>query len=161
MGKTTELRREIRQRFVPYSETLGFKPDARQGPQFLQFRQVVGEDLHVFDIQWEKYGKQRFVVNFGKGSSNGIEFNGRKLQPNEMGVAHCPIRGRLKPGNGSLTSSWFRQDKHFLQRLFGGEPTFPPQQVVDQLIELFPELLEFFRSGKAGKHMHLFPSVKR
>lgn len=156
MGNTTELRREIKRTFVPFAEARGFIIDQRYAPQFLEFRRATGGELHLFDIQWEKYGKRRFVVNFGKCPSEGIDFNGEWLSPDRVSPAHCSANGRLQPGKGPMTSSWFRQDKPFLKRLLSRESLYPPGQVVGQLIALFPEIEAYWQAGNIGPHLRLF-----
>ncbi|MDM7948799.1 DUF4304 domain-containing protein [Hydrogenophaga sp.] len=157
MGNTTELRREIKRVFVPFAEVRGFNLDQRHSPQFFEFRRIIDGELHLFDIQWEKYGKPRFVVNFGKSPAEGVEFNGEMLSPDQVSPAHCSVKGRLQPGKGRMTSSWFRQDKPLFVRLLSRESLYPPGQVVGQLIALFPELEAYWRgSGNTGSHLRLF-----
>ena len=156
MGNTTELRREIKRTFLPFAETHGFNIDRRYSPQFLEFRRVTESEMHLFDIQWEKYGKPRFVVNFGKCPADGVEFNGEMLSPDQVSPAHCSIKGRLQPGKGPMTSSWFRQDKPLLARLWSRESLYPPSQVVGELITLFPELEAYWQDGNTGSHLRIF-----
>ncbi len=155
MGNTTELRREIKQTFVPFAEARGFKLDRRYSPQFLEFRRVTEREMHLFDIQWEKYGKPRFVVNFGKCPAHGAVFNGEMLSPGLVRPAHCSVNGRLQPGKGPMTSNWFRQDKPFLARLLSRESLYPPGQVVGELVSLFPELEAYWRDGITGPHLRI------
>ncbi len=157
MGNTTELRREIKRTFVPFAEARGFNFDQRYSPQFLEFRRIIDGELHLFDIQWEKYGKPRFVVNFGKSPADGVKFNGELLPPDKVSPAHCSVKGRLQPGKGPMTSSWFRQDKPLLARLVSRESLYPPSHVVGELIALFPELEAYWRDGSSGSHLRLFP----
>jgi hypothetical protein len=156
MGKTTELRREIKRVFIPFIEARGFKIDQRYAPQFLEFRRIVGNELHVFDIQWEKYGRRRFVVNFGKCPSKGVDFNGQRIPPESINAAQCVIKGRLQPGKGTALWNWFRQDKPLLKRLFSREPLYPAQQVIDQLIDLFPEIEAYWEQNDIGPHLRVF-----
>ncbi len=156
MGNTTELRQEVKRRIVPFAEARGFKLDLRYAPQFFEFRRVSGGVLHIFDIQWDKRGKRRFIVNFGMCPSDGVECNGQRLSADLVSPAHCSVRGRLYPGKGSLTSSWFRQDKPFLMRLFMRGYLYPPDQVVGQLITLFPELETYWSIGSVGPHLRIF-----
>lgn len=155
MGNTTELRREIKRTFFSYAEARGFNFDKRYSPQFLEFRRVFESEMHIFDIQWEKHGKPRFVVNFGKCPVEGVGFNGEILSPNQVSPAHCSPRGRLQPGKGPTTLSWFRQDKPLLTRLLSREPLYPPDQVVGQLIALFSELEAFWQDGNTGPHLRI------
>ena len=156
MGKTTDLRREIKRTFVPFVEGRGFKIDQRYMPQFLEFRRIAGDELHVFDIQWEKYGSRRFVVNFGKCSSAGIEFLGQKLPPEEVSASHCTTNGRLQPGKGAALWNWFRQDKPLLKRLFSREALYPAEKVVGDLIGMFSELEAYWERNEMGPHLRVF-----
>jgi hypothetical protein len=112
--------------------------------------------VHVFDIQWEKYGSRRFVVNFGKCSSDGVEFYGKKIQPEGISAAHCATNGRLQPGKGAALRNWFRQDKPLLKRLFSREPLYPAQTVIGELIAMFPELEAYWERGEIGPHLRVF-----
>lgn len=73
MGSTTDLRRQLKADFDPFVAVRGFARDDRDSPQRQIYRRIRGERLDVFDIQWEKYGLPRFVVNYGTGSSAGLE----------------------------------------------------------------------------------------
>lgn len=137
MGRTSELRREIKSRFLPLAAANGFVVSEAKAPLFLEFRRVVGGEEHYFDIQWEKYGLPRFVVNFSASAKG----------------------GRLQPRAGARTSSWFRQDSSLLARLLLRPSLRPASGVVDELITLFPELDGFFSQDSVGEHMHLFPWV--
>ena len=98
MTKTTDLRRAIKKRFVPLLEGKGFQTDPRYMPQFLIFRRFTPERIHVCDIQWEKYGRPRFVVNFGSSAPLGVVCHGADIEPNDVWAATTAWRGRLKPG---------------------------------------------------------------
>jgi hypothetical protein len=66
MGRTTSLREAIKQVFVPHLQGKGFSPDMRYAPQRFGFRKIDSDAVYVCDIQWEKYGRPRFVLHFGK-----------------------------------------------------------------------------------------------
>lgn len=161
MGKTTELRREIKRTFVPFVEARGFKMDQRYAPQFLEFRRIVGDDLQVFDIQWDKTGGRRFVVNFGKCPAAGVVFFGQAIPADGISPAHCASKGRLQPGNGSALRNWFRQDKPWLKRLLSREPLYPAQSVIEQLIAMFPEIEAYWEQNEIGPHLRVFEFRKR
>jgi hypothetical protein len=65
MGRTTDLRREIKRRFFPVMADKGFSLDMRDAPFFVGFRRMTSEAIYVCDIQWEKYSRPCFVINFG------------------------------------------------------------------------------------------------
>jgi Domain of unknown function (DUF4304) len=118
MGRTTALRREIKRVFDPHLKSKGFSPDLRGAPNFLAYRRIEADQVHVFDIQWEKYGRPRFVVNFGKAPVDGVtDVLGKHIKPEDTLASQAPIQGRLKPGSGAMTESWFRQDRPLIGRL--------------------------------------------
>ena len=156
MGRTTDLRRAIKADFVPLLEGKGFLTDQRYMPQFLIFRRRTPEHIYVCDIQWEKYGRPRFVVNFGSCGSLGVVCYGKDVEPNDIWAAATPWRGRLMPGRPPSTRSWFRQDRRLLQRLWQGSGLRPPGEVVCELIELFLEVENYWESGVVGAHIRVF-----
>ena len=157
MGRTTSLRRAIKKAFVPHVREKGFLPDMRDAPQFLTFRRVTPEAVHVFDIQWEKYGRPRFVLNFGKCSAKGVICRGVDVLPGDVCPVHTPTCGRLAPGRRATTGGWFRQDRPLLARLFSSAKLHSPEVVVSQLIALFAEVEDFWESEKMGPHIRLLP----
>jgi hypothetical protein len=162
MGRTTALRSEIKRVFVPYLTNKGFSSDPRSSPNFLYFRRIEGDRVQVFVIQWEKYGRPRFVVNFGKAPADGVvDIFGKLFSPEDIRPDLAPIRGRLAPGSGAMSGSWFRQDRPLIERLANWSSLRPPEQVISQLMTLFVEVEEFWKSGTIGPHMRLLPSMNR
>jgi hypothetical protein len=160
MGRTTALRQAIKRTFVPFLAERGFSPDMRHAPWFLTFRQISAHAVHVCDIQWEKYGRPRFVVNFGKCSAKGVIFLDEHLLPGDIFPANTPVHGRLQPGKSPNTGSWFRQDRPVFRSLFSTMKLYPPDEVVAQLVSLFAEVEEFWRTGTIGPHIRLSPLPK-
>jgi hypothetical protein len=156
MGKTTDLRRELKRSFIPHVVGRGFVVDHTGAPFFLTFRRIVNGELHVFDIQWEKYGARRFVINFGKASADGgATFAGERLVPERTDPVHCPENGRLQPGRGPGPSSWFRQDRSLVRWLVAGRRLYDAQEVVAQLLTTFGELEAYWERGTIGPHMRM------
>jgi hypothetical protein len=155
MGRTTALRREIKRAFIPHLAAKGFSVDVRHAPQFLTFRQVTPNAVNVSDIQWEKYGRPRFVVNFGKCGADGVVLRGQRILPDDIMPYHGICWGRLRPGSGRTTRGWFRQDRPLLERIIHRSQSYAPEEVVSKLIVLFAEVEEFWNSGLIGPHIHL------
>lgn len=59
MGRTTNLRRELKRRFYPVAVAHGFNIDMTHGPFSVDFRRIRPDGIDVFDLQWEKYGSTR------------------------------------------------------------------------------------------------------
>lgn len=155
MGKTSELRSEVKRVFFPLVESHGFSIDQRDAPTFITFRRTVGESLHVFDVQWDKYGRPRFVVNFGICPASGLHLSGKDIPPDQVLAGWAPQGGRLQPRPGASDANWFRQDTPLLARLFSGATLRPAPEVVAQLTQLFPELEAYWSTGTVGKHVRV------
>jgi hypothetical protein len=156
MGRTTELRRVLKARFIPYAVDRGFAVDERHQPRSTTFRRRVGNCVQIFDVQWEKYGTPRFALNFGTCPAEGLHANGAVYPPEDTLPGWCPDTGRLQPRRGTATGSWFRQDTTMLQRLLGSPALRDPVDVVDELLALFPELERYWASGDVGRHLRLW-----
>lgn len=157
MGRTTALRQEIARVFIPRAQDAGFTVDRRHAPVFIEFRRTKDGTLHIFDIQWEKYGKPRFVVNFGTCPSAGMEIGGKHYAPDEVIASWTPVCGRLQPGKGATTWSWFCQDFPLILRLLTfGKKEKNPEEVVALLLKLFQELETYWKTGAAGPHMRIY-----
>ncbi len=88
----------------------------------------------------EKYGSPRFILNFSKRGSKSL-------------IAS----GRLGPRQKRTLAGWFRQDRPWVSRLISFSKLYPPERVVAQLIALFGEVEEFWKSGTIGRHIRLLP----
>ena len=157
MGTSTQLRQELKRRFWPLLESQGFTHDESGAPLLVTFRKHTPESTQVVDVQWDKYGKPRFVVGFGQCPAAGIEFRGQRI-PRETMLAGWlepdGKGGRLQPRSGSSTRSWFRLDADLFMKL-RGKKSRQPSEVVDELLALFPEVEAWFKDGSIGKHLQL------
>ncbi|MBR0658793.1 hypothetical protein [Neoroseomonas oryzicola] len=153
MGRTTELRRAVADAFLPVAEAAGFRPDRRRMPATLTFRRTVGGQVQILEIQWEKYGRPRFVLDYGACPGGGFAIDGRIFPPEEVFAGWLPGSGRLKPGRGLGPGAWFRQDRTLLQRLVGRGALRPATEVAAELLALFPEVLRALDDGVRGPHI--------
>ena len=158
MGRTTDLRRAIRARFFPFMLEKGFKVDLRNMPAFMDFRKITGDRVYVCDIQWEKYGTPRFVLNFGSCGPRGVICHGEEIDPNDVNPSGASSVGRLTARPGYSLSCWFRQDRSLLRRILSWSRLRPADDVVDDLIERFSELEDYWSKGLVGRHIQLLPS---
>ena len=139
MGRTTALREAIKRDFVPVLRDKGFVLE-KQTALIYRFRKIDSDGVFGCSVQWEKYGSPRFILNFAKRGPKGL-------------IAS----GRLAPSKGRWTEGWFRQDRPWLERFFTFSKFYPAEQVIAQLIALFPEVEEFWKSGTIGPHIRLLP----
>jgi hypothetical protein len=156
LGKTTNLRREITTIFVPHVQSAGFTVDKKDLPLFLRFWRIKDGEAHLFDIQWEKYGRPRFVVNFGRCPAEGLVIRGKHFAPQDILATWTPEGGRLQPRPGFSSRSWFRQDKPFLKSLFSREKLRPAYEVIAvDLVCHFSEVEMWWGSRMQLSHLHL------
>jgi hypothetical protein len=162
MGRTTALRREIKRTFIPYLVAKGFSCDMRGAPAFFTFRKIDSHAVYVCDIQWEKYGRPRFVVNFGMCSPEGVIFYGHHIPPADVEPSHTPESGRLHPKTRPSygTGDWFRQDLPLSKRIVSFSRLSDPAEVVAKLIALFGEVEAYWEAGRVGPHLRLRPTVR-
>ena len=153
MGNTTELRRELKRRFYPFAAEHGFQIDTANGPFGIEFRRLTPDGVEVFDLQWEKSGRPRFVVNFGHCPAGGVIHAGEQVLPDKVLSYMGSSSGRLQPGKGSGTGCWFRQDRSFFRRVMLRQQPRAAAEVVDELLGLFQELQAWFRDRHVGPHI--------
>jgi len=153
MGNTTDLRRELKKRFYPFVAERGFQIDTANAPFGIDFRRITPDGINVFDLQWEKSGRSRFVVNFGHCPTGDIIHLGEQVLPGKVLSYMGTSSGRLQPVKGSGTGSWFRQDASFFRRVMLRQQPREAAEVVDELLGLFQELDEWFRNRHVGPHI--------
>ncbi len=159
MAKTAPLRNEIKQCFFPIVQERGFIVDLREPRFFWVFRRWANQQVHIFEIQWDKYGMARFRINYGTCNSNGEMIGTKFMTPENIFASWLPDSGHLQPRKGRFSSrKWFRQDNTLFQRLFGKPKLCSTKEVVDNLLKLFFELEHYWSTGNIGKHMQKIPS---
>ncbi len=135
----------------------GFVVDNRDMPMRLTFRRCAADGVQVCDIQWDKRGRPRFVVNFGSCGPRGVICYGLAVEAKDVFPSQVPVAGRLGPRSGSWNGSWFRQDRPWLASLFLQSRLLPAEDVVAQLLRLFPEVERYWATGEVGPHLRTLP----
>ena len=153
MGPTTELRRAVKAMVLPHAAARGFTIDQRLAPASITFRRRAGGAVHIFEMQWDTYGRPRFRVHFGTCPGDGLRVNGVTHSPDDTLATWCPDRGSLQPGRGAHRGLWFRQDATLVQRLLGSPRLRDPADVVGGFLALFPSLERYWTDGEVGPHL--------
>jgi hypothetical protein len=156
MGPTTELRRALKETFFAHATRSGFIVDARRQPQSTTFRRQSGDRVHIFEVQWEKYGRPRFAVHFGTCPAAGLQVEGATLAPEETLATWCTDRGSLRPRRSAPAHAAFRQDATLWQRVLGRPRLRNAAAVVDEVMAVFPELERYWTHGDVGPHLKLW-----
>jgi hypothetical protein len=157
MGATTALRREIKSRFIRQVEQQGFKLDESQAPTFWVLRRAVGSSAQMLSIQWDKYGRPRFRLDFGSCPIEGLTLAGQHIDWLNMHPHWLPEVATLRPGSGFLSGTWFRQDRRLVLKLLGASSLRTPGEVVDELLAAYPEVELYWVKGITGNLIRRWP----
>jgi len=158
MSGSTALREAIKAAFYPFAESRGFA-QGKATSMFTPFRRTRGDMAQVFEIQWEKYGRPCFVVNFGEAPASGVAFQGQHVPADRLDPVHCPLNGRLQRWRGGSLRAWFQLSKPWLETLGTLHWSYSPQDVVAQLIICFGELETWWESKHEGPHVYRWRSA--
>jgi hypothetical protein len=153
MTDAHELRELIKARLFPYVEARGFIRDRSRHPLFTTFRRFVGNNAQVFNVQWDKRGAPRFVVNFGEGPKAGVSLWGRHIPGDELEPQDCPESGRLQRKRGPYLRCWFQTTKPLLEAVRTLERSYPVATVVDMAVAAFPEVEAWWENRTVGPHV--------
>ena len=156
---TTPLRSAVKDRLYPVIAQRGFVRGKGAHPLFAGFRRQRDGKVQVFEVQWDKYHRPCFVLNFGEAPLGELEVNGTHVSADEVGPAHCPAGGRLQRYRGGSLNCWFRLRKPWMKVLTSGSWNFRPEEVADEVTEAFQELEEWWASKVEGPHVYVWRHV--
>jgi hypothetical protein len=105
-------------------------------------------ELEIFEIQFDKHGSPRFVINVGKVPPEGVSLPWGHFGQNEIGVSGLPNASRLY--SVAKWSQWFSLG------WFARDYKTRAANVVSRVITLYPEVESWFASGSIGPHMRKF-----
>ncbi len=148
-------------RFIPVLLAKGFKqfplegeenksPEMKTAFPFGYMKRQKGGDLHLLEIQFDKHGAAKFVLNFGVVPRGGISLPWIHLEQDKASVSALPDAYRLYQKRSRM--KWFSAS--FFASLFNRESRIG--KVVDDVIALYPEIETWFASGSVGLHMRKF-----
>ena len=149
------LREALKARFYPFAAAQGFIKAESTDPHFTLFRRPGGSAVHVCELQWDKYHRPCFVVNFGDAPISGVDVHGTHVAASDIQTYQCTSLGRLTPRNCAYVRCWFREKKPLLEYLTSGRRSYRPEEVVAQLIALFPELEAWWADRSEGPHLRI------
>lgn len=69
MSPSKPLRDVLKKRFYPFAPERGFVR-GKATSLFTPFERVADGKIQFFEIQWDKYHRARFVINFGERASS-------------------------------------------------------------------------------------------
>src|SRR6266480_2430136 len=127
MSRATALREAVKGMFYPFASDRGFIR-GKGSSMFTPFRRIRGTSAHVFDIQWDKYGSPRFVINFGEAPSGGVTFQGELVPAEKVEPSHCRLNGRLQRWRGGSLRTWFQLSKPWPETLRTFRWAYSPEE---------------------------------
>jgi hypothetical protein len=137
------LLEEVKRRFYPFVEARGFARVKTRSPQCALFRRKSATRCDSFEIQWDKYWRPYFVLNFGPGSG-------------DIGPSSSERSGRLQRRRGGDLCCWFSLRRPWRNRLRTWKWNYTPAEVVEELISAFDELETWWSRGEAGPHIYVY-----
>lgn len=144
MNQTALLREAIKAQFYPFAEARGFVR-GKGASLYMPFSRQAGERTEFFEIQWEKYGRPCFVLNFGE-----------HLGPMPFNFREAEHIGRLQRWRGGSLRCWFQLRKPWLESLRTLQWAYTPEEVAVQLITHFAELEAWWQTRTAGRHVYIW-----
>ncbi|MEO4045855.1 hypothetical protein AAFN46_02035 [Pseudomonas sp. CAU 1711] len=143
MKGSQALRSALKQGFYPFVLSKGFA-QGKATALFTPFARIADGKAQFFEIQWDKYRRPCFVINFGDRPYPAAD---------DASPAYC---GRLQRRRGGSMRAWFQTRKPWLEALRTWRRYYEPEEVVTQLIECFAELETWWSSGEEGPHLQMW-----
>ena len=156
MSRAKPLREAVKATFYPFALQRGFVRE-KATSLFVPFRRMAGSTVQVFEIQWDKSHRPRFVVNFGEAPLAGIDFFGEHVTAELVAPHQCPVNGRLQRwrGGGSMRT-WFQTSKPWAETVRTLKWAYTPEEVAAELMSSFAELESWWETKQEGPHVNIF-----
>lgn len=153
--KKSYLRAAVKDLLIPYIESRGFQSDKRGAYQpdtyahlFKRFCRPAGTSLQLLNIQHEKYGRPKFVLNFGSVPPDGVMYYGYHYPQDKTSLAALPVWARLCErriwglrwfGYPLIKIPWLRNPS--------------PEDIVQRAIAAFPQVEAWLVDGTKGPNV--------
>jgi len=140
-------------RLVPELQSRGFNgPAAIAGSALLfEYKRPAEEGRQVLRIQLEKRGLPRFAVGFYVEPPEGME--------RIVAIGGVIISGTLKPRPGPSTTSWFRTDRSWWERLILRRPPASESEVVEACAAMLEEVDAWWVTKRPSAHIQTWPTT--
>lgn len=127
----------MKRRFYPFVQSRGFIRQKSKNPYFVTFVRDRNGHVDQFDLQWDKYWRPHFVLNFGS-------------------LEHGEQPGRIQRRRGGGRRNWFGLHRPWINRLISGKWNYSPEQVIEELVVAFDDLEVWWSTGTAGPHVYIY-----
>jgi hypothetical protein len=155
--KSQDLRDCVKKLLIPFIHSRGFQDDRRElfkpdpsGHQRRRFMRWNRDRLELVEIQFDKHGRAKFVLNLGVVPPEGADnYLGHVNQP-DAGIVHLPEHARLYAGNPYLMC-WFGFPSLRIPLLRNPSA----EDVVGHATKLFPQAEAWLREGIVGPNIRV------
>ncbi len=118
--------------------------------KFPNYRRIESDMLHLLSVEFDKYGGAFFLELAICPAKNLQTSWGKSISVDELTAAHMPPEDRVRlqatADHHSLPEDWFRFDS------LSDESEL--WQLAEQIIDLFPQVNDWFRNKKAGANIY-------
>lgn len=153
------LLRDIENRLIKVFVDNGFvvfplTPEEQKSPEIKKafplgrLKRTNDKILEIVEIQFDKHGKAKFVINFGVVPEAGVTLPWTHIEQNNADVSALSEAYRLY--SQSLFPNWFELG------ILSEKTEENVKKLVDKAIALYPEIETWFSSKVVGKHMRKF-----
>ena len=156
MAKTKPIRDALRSVFYPHVLSLGFEVDKRWQPEIVVFRRFGADAVHVFDIQWDKYHRPKFIINFSEAPLEGVDFCGKWMDVRDIMSVHCGSYLRLVRNQGKFTYRWFQLRRPLLEQMVVLKRNYDPEEIASQVVHRFIEVEDWWANKTVGNETRCF-----
>jgi hypothetical protein len=150
LSKSRPYRVALKSQFYPFVTDKGFvrgKADALIVP----FHRVVNGRVQWFEIQWEKYHRPLFVLNFGEFDVD-EHINVDRMLSDRSAIK---VMGRVQRSRGGGFSNWFQARKPWKASILSMSFRYSPDDVATQIIHSFSDLEGWWENKNEGQYIYV------
>ena len=143
------LREALKAELYPFLTARGFAQVKSQHSHFTIFTKPAATQMLVLLIQWDKYGRESFVINLSKLPAGS--------EVKSLGPFDVEWMSRLQPSGSS--PRWWKTRKPLLTALTSLGLRFDPSEVVKQVVEAFGQAELWWEQGLIGNHIQVLAEL--
>lgn len=151
----------VKARLIPHIQNRGFQVDNREvwkndpyGHQVRRFLRWNCDKIELLEIQFDKHGRGKFVLNLGVVLPEGVETYFGHIKQLDAGIVHLPKSARLYAGNPYLMR-WFGFPRLRIPLLRNPST----EHIVEHAIRLFPQAEAWVREGIIGPNIRVHKGI--
>lgn len=144
------LRKAVKELLIPYIYSRGFQDDTRgiskSANLFNAFVRWNGNTLELLNVQYDKHGRAKFVLNFGVVPPEGVEYCGYHYGQQDAIVGGLPQQARLY-----YRRPWCWFGFPLIRIPLLRNPS--AEDIANRAIRLFPQIEAWLKDGVKGPNI--------